>query len=317
MKLSLMPDDIDRKLIALLRKDGRLTNKEAAAQLGISRIAVQRRITKLREQGIIYFTVFVNPTKSDAPLGVLVGLTVVHSEIGKTAEELLKQPSVAMVTRTSGIFNMLVFASFAGIDAMSRFFLDVLSRMKSIRTRETFILLHNEQRVHKPREIDSQDRDIIHLLQEDGRRSAVSIARQLGMSKSTVHRRIKQLQEDNMIVVLALLNQRAVDWYWPAAVGMSIANPCLLDVQEQLVRNPAVNYVFCTTGRFDIMASIEADSRERLFEIVENELANITGVKDCELILTEETMYGPMWRNLKLRFYRQMFSPIISGSVPF
>lgn len=311
-----MTDDVDKRLISLLRKDGRLTNIEAAKQLSISRISVQRRIAKLRNEGIIYFTVFVNPAKSDSPLGVLIGLNVIQSEISTTINELLKQPSVAMVTRTLGIFNLLLFASFLDIEVMSRFFLDVLSRMKAIRNRETFILLHNEKNLNRTPDIDSLDKDIIDLLQEDGRRSTVSIAKRLGVSKSTVHRRIKQLQKENRVVVLALLNQTKVDWYWPAVVGISVQYPYLLDVQDQLTRNPAVNYVFCTTGRFDIMASIEANSREKLFNIVEYELAIIKGIKDYEVLLSQETMYGSMWRNLKLRFYRQMFSPIISGSVP-
>lgn len=290
-----MTDEIDKQLIGLLRKDGRLTHKTAASKLGISRIAVKRRINKLCEQGVINITVFVNPTKSGAPLSVVIGLDVIRSAIASTIDELLRQPSVARVTRTSGRFNILVIASFADIDEMSGYILNVLSQMRGIRNIETFILLHNEQNVYTTRETDTIDKDIIRLLQEDGRQSTVSIAKRLGFIPSTIYRRMKKLQNENRVLVLAILDHSKVDWYWPAAVGISVQHPYLLEVRDKVASNPAVDFAFCTTGRYDILASIQADSKDRLFEIIEHELVSINGIRYYEYFISKETKYGPMW----------------------
>lgn len=298
-----MTDEIDRQLIALLRKNGRLTNKEASQKLGISRIAVQRRISRLCEEDIIHITVFVNPTKSDARLGVALGLDVAYTEIEKTIDTLLKHPRVARVSKTLGRFNLFIYATFIDMNEMSEFFLDVLSRMQSIRKSETFVLLHNQQTQTAPRELDPRDRDILRLLWEDGRRSAVDIAKRLGLSASTVHRRIKQLQREERILIVALVNQAKVDWYWPAAVGLSVEYPYLLSARDTLAGHPDVNYVFCTTGRYDLIIFLESDSRERLFKIVEYELAKVKGVKDYEVFLSEggstPEYYGTLWKKNK------------------
>lgn len=303
-----MTDETDRQLIALLRKNGRLTNKEASQKLGVSRIAVQRRISRLCEEGIIAITVFLNPTKTDAPLGIVIGLDVTHSEIGKTIETLLEHPRVARVSKTQGRFNLFVYATFLEINEMSRFFFEVLSRIKSIRRSETFVLLHNEDGQAASREMDPRDKDIIRLLQEDGRRSAVDIAKNLGVSASTVHRRIKQLQEEERILILALVTQTKVDWYWPAALAVSVQSPHLLHVRDALAKHPSVNQVFCTTGRYDLLVSIESDSRENLYKVVDYDLATIEGVKDYEVFLSEggaaSQYYGPLWKKKGIMGYK-------------
>lgn len=48
-----MLDDIDRKLIALLQGDGRLTNADLAAAVALSQSACHRRVKRLEETGAI------------------------------------------------------------------------------------------------------------------------------------------------------------------------------------------------------------------------------------------------------------------------
>ncbi|HEX2312650.1 MAG TPA: AsnC family transcriptional regulator [Thermomonospora sp.] len=46
-------DDIDRRLLRLLRQDARRTFSDMAAQVGLSVAAVKRRVDRLRELGVI------------------------------------------------------------------------------------------------------------------------------------------------------------------------------------------------------------------------------------------------------------------------
>ncbi|WP_214108324.1 Lrp/AsnC family transcriptional regulator [Acrocarpospora catenulata] len=57
-------DDIDHRLLSLLREDGRRTFSEMAAEVGLSVAAVKRRVDRLREIGVITgFTVQVDYAK--------------------------------------------------------------------------------------------------------------------------------------------------------------------------------------------------------------------------------------------------------------
>jgi len=57
-------DDLDRKILGLLQDDARRAAEEVGAAVGLSASAVQRRITRLREQGIIMAEVAVVDPKS-------------------------------------------------------------------------------------------------------------------------------------------------------------------------------------------------------------------------------------------------------------
>ena len=48
--------------------------------------------------------------------------------------------------------------------------------------------------------LDELDRDIIRALQQDGRRSNVEIARDLGVAESTVRKRLERLLEEQTAV---------------------------------------------------------------------------------------------------------------------
>ena len=57
-------DDFDRKILAILRQDGRITFTELAQQVGLSKTPCQQRVRRLVEQGVITgFAAIVDPAR--------------------------------------------------------------------------------------------------------------------------------------------------------------------------------------------------------------------------------------------------------------
>ena len=57
-------DDFDRKILAILRKDGRITFTDLARQVGLSKTPCQQRVRRLVENGVISgFAAIVDPAK--------------------------------------------------------------------------------------------------------------------------------------------------------------------------------------------------------------------------------------------------------------
>lgn len=57
-------DDFDRKILAIMRSDGRITFTELAQQVGLSKTPCQQRVRRLVEQGVITgFAAIVDPAK--------------------------------------------------------------------------------------------------------------------------------------------------------------------------------------------------------------------------------------------------------------
>ncbi len=85
-------DDFDRKILTILRRDGRITFTDLAQQVGLSKTPCQQRVRRLVEKGVITgFAAIVDPAK--------VGLDHVafaEVKLSDTREAALKQFNAAV-----------------------------------------------------------------------------------------------------------------------------------------------------------------------------------------------------------------------------
>ncbi|GAA0988174.1 Lrp/AsnC family transcriptional regulator [Acrocarpospora macrocephala] len=103
-------DDIDHRLLRLLREDGRRTFSEMAAEVGLSVAAVKRRVDRLREVGVITgFTVRIDYAKLGWGIEAFTELryagTTPVARIVKTATEV---PEVQAVFTIAGDPDALI-----------------------------------------------------------------------------------------------------------------------------------------------------------------------------------------------------------------
>ncbi|WP_137753652.1 Lrp/AsnC family transcriptional regulator [Sphingopyxis sp. L1A2A] len=85
-------DDFDRKILAILRQDGRITFTDLAQHVGLSKTPCQQRVRRLVDKGVITgFAAIVDPAK--------VGLDHVafaEVKLSDTREAALKQFNIAV-----------------------------------------------------------------------------------------------------------------------------------------------------------------------------------------------------------------------------
>ncbi|MDZ3833252.1 MAG: Lrp/AsnC family transcriptional regulator [Sphingopyxis sp.] len=85
-------DDFDRKILAILRQDGRITYTDLAEQVGLSKTPCQQRVKRLVQSGLIVgFRAIVDPIK----LG-LDHVAFVEVKLSDTRESALKQFNAAV-----------------------------------------------------------------------------------------------------------------------------------------------------------------------------------------------------------------------------
>ena len=100
-------DDLDRKLIALLRNDARMPVSSLAPRLGVSRATVRARINRLLEAGTIQgFTLVLGKTPG---VGVRA-ITMIEVE-GRAAETVFRRlkgfPEVLALHATNGRWDIV------------------------------------------------------------------------------------------------------------------------------------------------------------------------------------------------------------------
>lgn len=79
--------------------------------------------------------------------------------------------------------------------------------------------------------LDRTDRRIVQVLQADGRRSNVDVARELGLSESTVRKRLDRMIANGQVHVAAHVD--------PALVGYNTRAIILLTIETGLVQQTA------------------------------------------------------------------------------
>lgn len=104
-----MIDHTDRKLITLLRHDGRRSISDLAADLGLTRATVRARLEKLEKTGeIVGFTVILRSDAIDLPVR---GITMIEIA-GRAADQVIATLSgfseVSSVHTTNGKWDLVV-----------------------------------------------------------------------------------------------------------------------------------------------------------------------------------------------------------------
>jgi len=135
------------------------------------------------------------------------------------------------------------------------------------------------------RGVDQVDREIIRLLQRDGRTSNTEIGRALGLTETTIRKRIGRLIGEGLVSIVAVPTPAAVGMTTSAIIGISVQLVDLHDVSERLVACREVRYVGLSTGRYDVIVEAFFDDHEHLLEFISTTLGGMDGVTGVETSL--------------------------------
>ena len=130
--------------------------------------------------------------------------------------------------------------------------------------------------------LDSLDEKLIKLLVRDARQSSDLLAKQLGVSSSTVRRRIHKLTREQVISIVATPEPTKINLPVRVIVGFAVAHDKLNLIMERLGSLEEVRWLSATTGRFDILGLMWFSSTDELFGFMEKKVAKLEGVNHTE-----------------------------------
>jgi len=122
-------------------------------------------------------------------------------------------------------------------------------------------------------EIDEVDAKILRILNGNARKSYRDIAKELDLSLTTVSKRIKQLEEEKVIIGYApILDQEKLGFDITAIIGIKILHGRIIETEKILSKNPAVYAVYDSTGDWDAIIQARFRSRTELNEFIKGVL---------------------------------------------
>jgi DNA-binding Lrp family transcriptional regulator len=104
-----LPDDLDRRLLALLREDGRASTAALAERLKVSRGTVQNRIDRLQRSGLLVgFTIKLRNELDNSGIRAITMIELRGGASDAVIAALRQIPEAVRVHTTNGRWDLVV-----------------------------------------------------------------------------------------------------------------------------------------------------------------------------------------------------------------
>jgi DNA-binding Lrp family transcriptional regulator len=134
-------DDIDRKLVSVLRHNGRASVSDLATTLSLSRATVRARLDRLQNAGdVVGYTVVLKEDVARDPVRALMMIGIEGRGTDRVIRQLSGLPQVRAVHATNGRWDVIAELGTDTLEALD----DVLSRIRKfdgVTQSETSLLL--------------------------------------------------------------------------------------------------------------------------------------------------------------------------------
>jgi DNA-binding Lrp family transcriptional regulator len=138
---TLSTDALDRRLLALLRKDARMPIARLSKALGVSRATVYGRIQKLEQAGVIEgFTIRINPEIDRRQIRAHVLIKVVGKLARATEKQLRAIPQIVALHAISGVYDLIAMLEAASAAELNEL-IDRIAELEGVEKTTSSILL--------------------------------------------------------------------------------------------------------------------------------------------------------------------------------
>ena len=137
-------DDIDRAILAILGRNGRISNADLAAEVGLAPSTCLGRVRNLVESGVIRsFAAEIEPEALGLNLQALISVTLragARANLATFMKQMQEHPQVIQVFFLGGSEDFIVHVAVPDSDAVREFVLDQLSNNASVANTRTNIV---------------------------------------------------------------------------------------------------------------------------------------------------------------------------------
>ena len=329
-------DDMDRRIIACLRADGRASWTEIARRCGTSVATVSRRGQRLLAGKTVQVSVVPHRTHPGRNSLFFLRLSCRAGAQPRVVAELAKHPDIRFLALVSGPYDIAAEVCTDTSESLIRQLVTEFQEIDGVDWCETDLILHEYKvaqdwawqllvgetaasAVHEPHtcsetDMDDLDRAIVEVLRADGRAPFSLVAGQVGLDETTVRRRFEAMLTRGCILVQTLAPASALGFTSEVLLDISVEPPRLRHVSEQLTSFAGVRFVAATLRGSSLLCEMIQPSQEALFSFLTETLASLDGVRGWQasmelLTIRRGFVETPWWR-------RELAEHLGSGTPP-
>jgi Lrp/AsnC family leucine-responsive transcriptional regulator len=140
--------------------------------------------------------------------------------------------------------------------------------------------------------LDAKDRNILSLIQRDGKMSQALIAQHVGLSTAAVNERLKKLEQSGAIRrFTALVDPKAVGVQVTAFIEVFIEHPRYEEpFIKRVLEMDEVQECHHITGEFSVLLKVRVRDMESLQRLVISQLNGAEGVRQTRTVMVLSTV---------------------------
>jgi Lrp/AsnC family transcriptional regulator for asnA, asnC and gidA len=299
-------DETDHNILALLRSDGRMANREIASRLSISESTVRTRLRRFSTEDLVRVVAVADFGVFAFDFMMLIGINVQGRAVEKVAHDLAQIPAVLSCNVLVGRHDIQMIVAVENRAAAAELLSDKIARTAGVHRITTAVIaqvlkyqvdtsgpdprgaleaFHTAGgTVPKSDQLDSVDLDILRHLWRDARESNQQIADALDVSEGTIRGRIKKMIDERAIRIQAIANMDNLTQPTPtlAFLGLHVDPKEIEKVAATLSELSETGFVAIIMGDYDIAVLLFAEDRTRLSDLFLKRVRAIPGVRGIE-----------------------------------
>lgn len=143
-------DDLDRRIVALLLEDGRISSADATRRLGdASERTVRYRIERLIRSGVVHIGAVVNPKALGYQVTADVWMEVAPGRLSEVAERVAALPEVSYVAHSTGDRDLSIQVLARDNEDLHRFVTGVLDTIPGVTRTSTMVVPWKVKDIHQ------------------------------------------------------------------------------------------------------------------------------------------------------------------------
>lgn len=133
-----------------------------------------------------------------------------------------------------------------------------------------------------PLDIDQIDKQLIRLLQVDGRTPYSKLGPAVGLSQAAARQRVQRLVDRGVIQVVAVSDPAMLGFAVQALVAVEVSGD-VRAAADAIGQWDEVEYLVITAGRYDLFLEVVCIDMSHLLELVNDRIRSVDGVRGSEI----------------------------------
>lgn len=149
-------DELNRSIVALLQRDGRMPYTEIAKALNVTEGTVRYRVAKLRDDKTIQIIGALDPHRMGYNAPAVIGVTVQPPQLEEAAMAIASMPEVSYLVMVAGEYDLIVEVFCCDREHLAAFLKDQLLQVEGVQRAQTSFILHTYKAAHGAKSVPAK-----------------------------------------------------------------------------------------------------------------------------------------------------------------